>query len=78
MSCNRAVVNLNPSQATYFHTDYALPTGDLSMAKSVACKMFAYILKELINSLTLYLIETPINAFANRADPDHAALIRAA
>ena len=28
--------------------------------------------------LTLYLIETPFNAFANRADPDQAALIRAA
>ena len=24
--------------------------------------------------LTLYLIETPFNAFANRADPDQAAL----
>ena len=29
-------------------------------------------------ALTLYLIETPINAFANRADPDQAALRRAA
>ena len=28
--------------------------------------------------LTLYLIETPFNTFANRADPDQAALIRAA
>ena len=28
--------------------------------------------------LTLYLIETPFNAFANRADPDQAALVRAA
>ena len=28
--------------------------------------------------LTLYLIETPLNAFANRADPDQAVLIRAA
>ena len=27
--------------------------------------------------LTLYLIETPFNAYANRADPDHAALVRA-
>ena len=27
---------------------------------------------------TLYLIETPFDAFANRADPDQAALIRAA
>ena len=26
--------------------------------------------------LTLYLIETPFNAFAKRADPDQAALIR--
>ena len=33
MGCNRGGVNLNPSQATYFHTDYALPTGDSSMAK---------------------------------------------
>ena len=28
--------------------------------------------------LTLYPIETPFDAFANRADPDQAALIRAA
>ena len=28
--------------------------------------------------LTLYLIETPFNAFANRTDPDQADLIRAA
>ena len=28
--------------------------------------------------LTLYLIDTPFNAFANRTDPDQAALIRAA
>ena len=28
--------------------------------------------------LTLYLIETPFNAFANRADPDQAASVRAA
>ena len=27
--------------------------------------------------LTLYLVETPFNAFANRADPDQAALARA-
>ena len=29
-------------------------------------------------SLTLCLIETPFNTFANRADPDQAALVRAA
>ena len=28
--------------------------------------------------LILYLIEAPFDAFANRADPDQAALIRAA
>ena len=28
--------------------------------------------------LTLYLIETPFNAFSNKADPDQAALVRAA
>ena len=28
--------------------------------------------------LTLYLIETPFNTFAKRADPDQAALVRAA
>ena len=27
--------------------------------------------------LTLYLIETPFNVFANRADPDQADLVRA-
>ena len=26
-------------------------------------------------TLTLYLIETPFNTFANRADPDQAALV---
>ena len=30
------------------------------------------------NNITFYLIETPFDAFANRADPDQAALIRAA
>ena len=28
--------------------------------------------------LILFLIETPFNFFANRADPDQAALVRAA
>ena len=28
--------------------------------------------------LTLYLTETPYNTFANRTDPDKAALVRAA
>ena len=28
--------------------------------------------------LTLFLIETPFNTFANRADPDQAAHVRAA
>ena len=28
--------------------------------------------------LTLYLIETPFNAYADRADQDQAALVRAA
>ena len=27
-------------------------------------------------ALTLYLIETPFNSFANRVDPDQAALLR--
>ena len=29
----------------------------------------------MLKSLILYLIETPFNALANRADPDQAALI---
>ena len=29
------------------------------------------------NSLTPYLIETPFNTFAKRADPDQVALVRA-
>ena len=29
----------------------------------------------MVTSLTLYLIETPFNTFANRADPDQAALV---
>ena len=31
-----------------------------------------------IYNLTLYLIEMPFNAFANKADPDQVALVRAA
>ena len=31
-----------------------------------------------ITQLTLYLIETPFSTFANTADPDQAALVRAA
>ena len=31
----------------------------------------------LIAHLTLYLIETTFNTFANRADPDQTALVRA-
>ena len=31
-----------------------------------------------IHNLTLYLKEAPFNFFANKADPDQAALIRAA
>ena len=30
------------------------------------------------SSLTNYLMEMPFNAFANRADPDQAALVRTA
>ena len=33
---------------------------------------------DVTNSLTLYLMETPFNAFANRAAPEQAALVRAA
>ena len=31
-----------------------------------------------LSILSLYLIEMPFNAFANRADPDQAAHVRAA
>ena len=31
-----------------------------------------------LGRLTLHLIETPFNAFANRVDPDQTALVRAA
>ena len=34
--------------------------------------------KKELSILTLYLIEKPFNTFANRADPDQAALVRAA
>ena len=30
------------------------------------------------HSFALFLIEMPLNAFANQADPDQAALVRAA
>ena len=32
----------------------------------------------MFDNLTLYLIEMPFNNFATRADPDQAALVRAA
>ena len=35
-------------------------------------------LNSLAFHLTLYLIEMPFNTFANRADPDQTALVRAA
>ena len=41
-------------------------------------EIFVPIIYEQKPSLTLYLIETPFNPFANRADPDQAALVRAA
>ena len=31
----------------------------------------------MLGMLTLYPIETPFNTFANRADPDQAALVKA-
>ena len=34
--------------------------------------------KWLFHILTLYIIETPLDAFANRAEPDQAALVRGA
>ena len=36
------------------------------------------LLMAILLTLTLNLIEMPFNAFANRADPDQAALLRAA
>ena len=42
-------------------------------------KCVAQSLKSFHNTnLTLYLIETPFNTFANGADPDQSALVRAA
>ena len=38
--------------------------------------MSGYLFK--FGKLTLYHIQTPFNTFANRADPDQAALVRAA
>ena len=37
-----------------------------------------YKFKNVLNELSFYLIETPFHTFANRADPDQAALVRAA
>ena len=38
----------------------------------------ADIFLDIDTALSLYLIEMPFNTFANRADPDQAALLRAA
>ena len=40
--------------------------------------LFVIILTVAGKGLTLYLLETPFNPFTNRADPDQAALVRAA
>ena len=34
------------------------------------------LMRENLTKFTLYLIETPFNTFANRADPDQATLLR--
>ena len=53
-----------------------LPFGSCKSAKNVkqlACDCHVY-----FTQLTLYPIDVPFDAFANGADPDQAALIRAA
>ena len=42
------------------------------------CDIYIIIGLSLQYLLTLYPIEMPFDAFANRADPDQAALVRAA
>ena len=46
-------------------------------AEREKCLTFANIYRD-IHVLTVYLIEILFNSFANRADPDQAALVRAA
>ena len=60
--------------------------------QNLICWLIKYFLKVLLDlwgifdttetvksiSLTLHLIETPFDGFANRAEPDQAALVRAA
>ena len=41
-------------------------------------KIANFAIRPPILPLTLYVIETPFDAFANRPDPDQAALVRAA
>ena len=43
-------------------------------------KSYSYVFQVFVlqSALTLYLIETPFCTFANRADPDQVALVKAA
>ena len=44
----------------------------------VALPVEAWVYQSLLSYLTHYLEERPFNIFANRADPDQAALVKAA
>ena len=59
------IITCDPSIYTMDHPDFIVSS---LMEDSIGIKC----------QLTLYIIEKPFNSFANRADPDQAALTRAA
>ena len=81
LDCSTGIVSLNLRPATFFHRDYSLPTAGSCWFKLGSCQLLTKAQEENMHTITdesLYLIETPFNTFANRADPERAALVRAA
>ena len=54
------------------------PTEACPICLQLLATLFADYGFAFVYTLTIYLIKTPFDTFANRADPDQAALIRAA
>ena len=53
-------------------------TNSFNSKKNLKCYFFQQSILKFTSTLTIYLIEMPLNAFAKRADPYQAALVRAA
>ena len=73
---------LTPGDPSRIHYKWGLKKSDFVYANNKGTDQPKYLQSDKhlchLFSLTIYLIETPFNTFANRADPDQAALVRAA